>query len=433
MKMTKHQNLIAERALLQSLIIDISIFKKILDERIDRNDFYKEEYGIIFDALKGLFFSSKQSDTSALLIKINQFEKIKEVDGQELLSEIMGCEADSSNVLNYVLEIKKKSILRFIRKKTLVGSEKCQNFKGDMEKLEKLIHEIQMAFAKPAIELNQNELIPLSKGLKANLKRMEDSSRVGDIQGVPTGFKILDKILLGMQEGKHYVLGGRPAMGKTTLTVNFVINAAEHAKLPIAYFTISETANEITSRFISQKGSLENIKMKTREFSEDDLNKFAAAVKDLSELPIYIEDTGNLTVAKMRASCAKLKIEKGLALVVLDYYQLLNSTDSDPRKIARDLKDLAVELNCPVLVLSQLSRKLEDRKNKRPQIRDLRKCGGIEDFADGICFLYRDEYYHYDTTEEKGVGEIIIGKNRNGETGVVKLKFDGTIPNFVEF
>ena len=295
---------------------------------------------------------------------------------------------------------------------------------------------MEEAFFKLTLNSKKEGLRKINSVLKQNLKDLEDTSRKpGQLTGLSTGYPHLDSYLLGMQPGQLFVLAARPGMGKTAFALNIGVNAVEHSGLPIAIFSLEMMATELSSRLLSSKAKVDSKKLRSKNFIETDLRNIAKAVKELSELPIFINDEP-VTVFDIQSQCRKIKAEMGLGLVIVDYLQLMKPHNSNPNReqqiseISRGLKEMAKELECPVLTLSQLNRGVENRPgNKRPNVSDLRESGAIEQDADVVMMIYRDEVYNPDS-KDRGIGEIIIGKNRNGETGIVKLSWVGRYTSF---
>ena len=263
----------------------------------------------------------------------------------------------------------------------------------------------------------------LNDCLKLNLKELEDTSRrSGEVQGIPTGYGELDKLLLGMQPGQLIILAARPAMGKTALALNVAVNSVAQSGLPVAIFSLEMLANELSMRLLSSRAKVDSKRIRTKDFMDQDLRSIGRAVQELSTFPIFINDSGDSTILDIQSQCRKIKSESGLGTVVIDYLQLMSSHNKSlPREqqiseMSRGLKTTAKELQCPVIALSQLNRGVEARPNKRPNTADLRESGAIEQDADIVMFVYRDEYYNEDT-KEPGIAELIVGKNRAGETG----------------
>ena len=279
-------------------------------------------------------------------------------------------------------------------------------------------------------------IVPLKKFLLPALAEIADKDRkVGEVEGLSTGYEKLDRYFMGMRPGQFIVLAARPGMGKTSLSLNIATNVCRQTKFPVAIFSLEMLAEELTMRLISGSAKVDSKKIKAKNFTSNELKSLGTAVEELSNYSIFINDSSATTVLDIQSQCRKLRFEQGLSMVIIDYIQLLNATDKKiPREqqiaeMSRSLKLMAKDLQCPVIAMSQLNRAVESRPNKRPNNSDLRESGAIEQDADIVSFVYRDELYNPDT-KEPGVAEIIIGKNRNGETGITKLAWVGRYTSF---
>ena len=276
----------------------------------------------------------------------------------------------------------------------------------------------------------------LNSCLKINLKELEDTSRgAGELSGLSTSFPELDKYLLGMQSGQLIILAARPGMGKTSLALNIGTRACKATKLPIAIFSLEMLDSELSMRILSSEAKVDSKRLRTKNFLDTDLRNIGHAVQELSTLPMYINDNGGMTVPDILSNCRKIKAEAGLGLIIIDYLQLMKSHTNNPSReqqiseISRGLKSMAKELQCPVVALSQLNRSVESRPDKRPNTADLRESGAIEQDADIVLMVYRDDFYNKDS-KEPGIAEIIVAKNRAGETGTAKLAWVGAHTSF---
>ncbi len=299
------------------------------------------------------------------------------------------------------------------------------------------LQEVEGKFFQLTNEAKTGGMGKLNAFLKNNLLELEDTSRkAGEIQGLPTGYHRLDELLLGMQPGQLIILAARPAMGKTSLALNIASNACANTGLPVAVFSLEMLANELSMRLLTSRAKVDSKRVRKKEFLATDLRAIGNAVQELSSFPIYINDSGGTTILDIQSQCRKIKAEQGIGLIVIDYLQLMSPTDKRlPREqqiseMSRGLKAIAKELECPIIALSQLNRSVETRPNKRPNMSDLRESGAIEQDADIVMFVYRDEYYNPDTTKEPGVAEVIVGKNRAGETGTAKMAWVGAYTSF---
>ncbi|TDJ06874.1 MAG: replicative DNA helicase [Deltaproteobacteria bacterium] len=426
-------DLLAEKSLLGCLIIDSSAMDDLSDLKIDKKDFYHPQYGIIFESILDLNLAGQPVDYVTLTSRLTEKGKIEGIGGQKALLNIIEDQASSANVYTYGKIVKDKASLRKMIRTASRIVDKGMNFSG---KIEEFIQEIEESFFKLTLDARKGGMQRLNTVLKDNLKELENTSRKpGEIMGIPTGFPKLDQILLGMQPGQLIILASRPAMGKTSLALNMAINAVEQSGLPIAIFSLEMMAQELSFRLLSGRAKLDSKKLKTKNFTDTDLRSISRAVRELSEFPILINDDG-VNVLDIQSQCRKIKAEQGLGMVIIDYLQLMKSHTGNPSReqqiaeISRSLKEMAKELECPVFCLSQLNRAVENRPgNKRPNVSDLRESGAIEQDADVVMLIYRDEVYNPDT-KDKGIAEIIVGKNRSGEMGTVKLAWVGPYTSF---
>lgn len=426
-------DLLSEKSLLGCLIIDTSAVDELSDLKIDKADFYHPQYGIIYESILDLNLSNQPVDYVTLTSKLSEKGKLEAIGGKKALLNIVEDQASSANVYTYGKIVKDKASLRKMIKTAARVVEKGMNFSGQMEEF---VQEIEESFFKLTLDARKEGMQKLNTVLKDNLKELENTNRnAGEIMGIPTGYPKLDQKLLGMQPGQLIILAARPGMGKTSLALNMALNAVEQSGLPIAIFSLEMMAQELSFRLLSGRAKLDSKKLKTKDFNDTDLRSISRAVRDLSEFPIFINDDG-VNVLDIQSQCRKIKAEQGLGLVIIDYLQLMKSHTGNPSReqqiaeISRSLKEMAKELECPVFCLSQLNRGVENRPgNKRPNVSDLRESGAIEQDADVVMMIYRDEVYNPDT-KDPGVAEIIVGKNRSGVIGTVKLAWIGPYTSF---
>ncbi len=426
-------DLLAEKSLLGCLLIDSGSYDEINDLNLIKDDFYHPQYGVIFDTVRSLHINNEPIDMVTVCSKLNDMGKLDMIGGQSAILNMIEDQASSANVYHYAKNIKDKSLLREIVRTATRVIESGTNFKGN---LDDFINEVESGFFKLTSQTKNEGLKDLKNILKLNLKELENTQRnKGEISGLPTGFKEIDKRLLGLQPGQLIVLAARPAMGKTALALNLAINSAKHSGLPVAIFSLEMLAPELSMRILASEAAVDSMRLRTKNYLDSDLRNIATAVQSLSNLPLFINDAADITLIDIRSQCRKIKIEQGLGLVVIDYLQLMQSHSKNPSReqqiseISRGLKNLAKELECPVIALSQLNRAVEARTEKRPMVSDLRESGSIEQDADIVMLLYRDEVYNKET-KDKGIAEVIVGKNRAGETGTAKLAWIGSQTKF---
>ncbi len=426
-------DLLAEKSLIGCLIIDGSSFDDISDLKLSSEQFFHPQYGIIFDAIADLALSNQPIDYVTVCSKLTDLGKLEEVGGQSFILEIVEDQASAANIYHYGKTVKDKASLREIVRTAMRVAEMGMNYKG---KAEDYIQDVEASFFKLTNDAKTGGMQKLNHCLKQNLRTLEDTSRnPGELQGLTSGYKKLDELLLGMQAGQLIVLAARPAMGKTALALNMAQNAVRASGLPVAVFSLEMMAEELSMRLLSQSAKVDSKRIRAKNFLDTDLRSIGSAVQEMSSFPIFISDSASCNLLDIQSSCRKIKSEQGLGLIVIDYLQLMSSHTGNPSReqqiseISRGLKTMAKELSCPVIALSQLNRGVESRPNKRPNTADLRESGAIEQDADVVMFVYRDEYYNPDT-KEPGVAEIIVGKNRGGETGTAKLSWVGQYTSF---
>jgi replicative DNA helicase len=426
-------DILAEKSLLGSLIIDGNCFDEISNLKLAKEDFYHPQYGSIFEAISELVVDNQPVDYITVCSKLTEKGTLDSVGGQDEVLALAEGQVSSANVYHYGKTVKDKSSIRNIVKEAGRVVEMGMSYNGTTEDF---FQDVEGRFFNLTNDAKSSGLVNLKTCLKSNLKELEDSARnPGEIQGLSTGYDRLDELLLGLQAGQLIVLAARPAMGKTALALNIALNSCALSGLPVAIFSLEMLANELSMRLLSQKAKVDSKRIRMKNFLDTDLRSIGKAVGELSSLPIFISDSASVTVLDIMSQCRKIKSEQGLGLIVIDYLQLLKSHTNNPSReqqiseMSRTLKNMAKELKCPIIALSQLNRGVESRPNKRPNTADLRESGAIEQDADIVMFIYRDEYYNPDT-KEPGVAEVIVGKNRAGEAGTAKLAWVGPYTSF---
>lgn len=426
-------NLEAEQSVLCGMLLDREVIGVAM-EILKGDDFYYPSHKEIYEAILALYEQNQPVDLITLIEKLQERTTLEAVGGQQYIMEISTHIGTSANIRQHAKIIEQKSILRKLIKtssdimsKSFEGGEDIQNI---IENAEKGLFDIIQ-------NRKVEEFSPIKDVLVNTFDRIEDVfHNKGKITGVPSGFIDLDRKTTGFQPSDLILVAARPSMGKTAFSINVCQHAAIHAKIPVAIFSLEMSKEQLVNRMLSAEAMVDSQKLRTGDLEEEDWNKIARAIGPLSEAPIYIDDTPGISVSELRAKCRKLKIEKGLGLIMIDYLQLMTgsgkteSRQQEISEISRSLKGIAREVQCPVIALSQLSRAVEQRADHRPMLSDLRESGAIEQDADVVMFLYRDEYYHPDT-EKKNQGEVIIAKQRNGPIGTVDLVWLGQYTKFV--
>ncbi len=431
----------AEQSVLGGLLLDNSAWDKIGD-LVTETDFYRHDHRLIYRHISKLIENSKPADAITVAESLETGGELQNVGGLAYLGTLAQNTPSAANIRRYAEIVRERAVLR---KLVEVGngiaesafSPRGRNAKDLLDEAEAKVFEIAEAGAR-----GQQGFIGIQPLLTKVVERIDDlfqSDNPSDITGIPTGFGDLDQKTSGLQPGDLIIVAGRPSMGKTAFSLNIAENVAIDYGAPVAVFSMEMAGTQLVMRMMGSVGRLDQHKVRTGRLQDDDWQKLTYAVGKLNDAPIHIDETAALTALEVRARARRLHRQYGkLGLIVIDYLQLMSASShgenraTEISEISRSLKALAKELNVPVVALSQLNRSLEQRPNKRPVMSDLRESGAIEQDADLILFIYRDEVYNPDTAD-KGVAEIIIGKQRNGPIGSVKLTFLGEYTRFESF
>lgn len=424
----------AEQAVLGSMLTDQDAVVDAI-EALKEEDFYREDNRYIYEAMLNLYNKAEPIDIITVKDELVSLNKLEVIGGIEYLASLPEKVPLSSNASKYIQIVEEKSTLRKLIKTAndLIELGYSQNEEVDaiMDDAEKKIFDIVQG-------KNQKGYTALKDVLAETFSNIETLyNQKKPITGIPTGFADLDYKTAGLHKSDLVLVAARPAMGKSAFALNIATNAAINAKVPVVIFNLEMSKTQLVNRMLCSEAMVDSNKIRTGKIDEEDWVKLATAVGPLSEAPIYIDDTPGITVAEIRAKCRKLKIEKNIGLVVIDYLQLIQgsgkknaSREQEISEISRSLKILAKELDIPVIALSQLSRAAEQRTDHRPMLSDLRESGAIEQDADIVMFLYRDDYYNPDS-DKKNIAEVILAKHRNGSTGTVELLWLGNYTKFV--
>ncbi|WP_313755883.1 replicative DNA helicase [Tissierella sp.] len=423
----------AEQSVLGAMILDKEAINTAI-EIIRPDDFYKEANKEIFEAILILFNKNEPVDLITLSEELKRRGTLENTGGVTYLANLSSGVATTANVKYYCKIVEEKSILRRLIKScddVIVKSyENSDEVNAIIENAEKAIFDITQG-------RHREGFSPLNEVLLSSFSQIEErAANQGTLTGLTTGFIDLDNKLSGLQKSDLILLAARPSMGKTAISVNIVTNAALKANAKVAVFSLEMSKEQLVQRMISATAHVDLQKIISGRLSEEEWIQVINAMGPLSQAEIFIDDTAGISLMEMKAKCRRLKIEKGLDLVMIDYLQLMQldgrqeSRQQEISAISRGLKALAKEMECPVIALSQLSRAPELRTDHRPILSDLRESGAIEQDADVVLFLYRDEYYHEDS-EKKNIGEVIIAKHRNGPTGSLELVFKKEFTKFV--
>lgn len=421
------QNIEAEAAVLGAVLVNKEAMDKVTDIINDR-DFYRHDNQVIFRAMLRLYEKRSPIDLVTLTNELEGLKQLDEVGGAAYLAKLVNEVPTALHVARYAEIVKQKAILRRIlsagQKISELGYEEDREVDVLMDEAEKALFDVSHT-------QSRDNFMPISDILASSFDRIDELHREkGMLRGVTTGFKDLDNKLSGLQNSDLIIIAARPSMGKTTFALNIALNAAVKGKVPVGFFSLEQSKEQVVDRLICAQAMVDGWKLRTGNLREEDFPAIGNAMGTLAEAPIFIDDTPMLSTIDIRTRSRRLKADHNLGLIVVDYLQLVDggsSGYSDNRvqqvsEISRSLKAIARELNVPLIALSQLSRAVESRDKKIPQLSDLRDSGSIEQDADVVAFLYREDYYDRDT-ERKGITDVLIRKHRNGPIGEVELHF----------
>ena len=426
-------NLQAEESLLGAMLLSKEAVS-IASETLTADNFYKPAHAHIFDAISSLAAIGEPADPVTVAEELSRAGLLEAAGGPATLVTLQASTPAVSNAARYARIIEEHALLRRL---IGVAGEIAEMSYGLPDDVTKTVDQAESMVFEVAQRRNTDSLMSLSDLLGANLDHLEDVvGRGQSITGMPTGFLDLDELLSGLQPNALYVVGARPSMGKTALALGMASNAAIESHRPVLLFSLEMGQLELTQRLLCAEARVDSRKVRTGQLSESDWGKIAHATGRLAEAPIWIDDNPNVTVMEIRSKARRLRSRLGdLGLIVVDYLQLMTGRSNaenrqvEVSEISRGLKILARELEVPVLALSQLSRQVEQRAGNKPVLSDLRESGAIEQDADLVMFIYRDEVYNRDS-QDKGTAEIIVGKQRNGPIGECKMAF---APNYTRF
>jgi replicative DNA helicase len=421
------QSIEAEESLLSAILVDNNTLLDVV-EILSAPDFYRSAHQKIFAAIMDLFDRGEPVDLVTLANNLKEKGHLDAVGGASYLARLVDAVPVAVNAQHYAKIVADKASLRRLIEKANAISKRCFENRGDVDDI--------IDFAETSIfEISERKthqgFYPLSRLIIDNIETLEEiQGNKSLVTGVPMGFGQLDNLTSGLQNSDLIILAARPSMGKTALALNIARNAAVNANIPVAFFSLEMSKEQLSLRMLCAEARLDSARMRGGFFNMDDWRRLTDAAGILSESPIYIDDSPSLSAMDIRAKARRLKMDKNIGLVVIDYLQLMQARsglerrDLEISEMSRSLKALAKELQIPVLALSQLNRMLEQRTDKRPKLSDLRESGALEQDADVVAFIYRDEVYNQDENNPlKGTAEIILAKQRNGPTGKVHLTF----------
>lgn len=426
----------AEQSVIGAMLMDRDVIGEIAD-LICKDDFYNAQYGILYEAMIELYNEGRPVDMVTLSERIRMKEVPEEICSTAFIGGIIQAVPTSANAKHYADIVKDKSILRSLirlsentAKDCYVGNDKVEHILEDTE---------QKIFKLVQTKNGSSDFVPINKIVIDVISEIEAAARnKGKVTGLPTGFTDLDNMLTGMHGGELILVAARPAMGKTAFVLNIAHDLAVMHNVPVAMFSLEMSKEQLVSRMIAIDAMVDSKSMKLGNLTDDDWDKVIESTEAIGRSPLYIDDNSNITISELRSKCRKLKQNHNIGIIILDYLQLMSSTRAVESRqqfiaeVSRAMKNIARELNIPVIALSQLSRAVDSRPDHKPVLSDLRESGSIEQDADVVMFIYRDEYYNPETTTKPQTAEIIIAKQRAGETGSVDLRWIGKYTKFAD-
>ncbi|PIU00583.1 MAG: replicative DNA helicase [Bdellovibrionales bacterium CG10_big_fil_rev_8_21_14_0_10_45_34] len=422
---TPPHNLEAEQSVIGGLMLDPNAWDQVVDI-LSEADFYKSAHRTIFSTIQDLQNKGQPVDILTVSSMLNDRDQLGAIGSAGYLAEIIDSTPSAVNIKTYAELIREKSLLRRV---ISTGSEIIEEaYGGDYGSVDEYVDRVEAKIFQILDKRKTAGLVPASEIVRASLEKIEElHQRKASITGIATGFDDLDKMTSGFQPGELIIIAARPSMGKTALGLTIVNNIALKSKKKVAFFSLEMAREQIMVRILASAAKIEMGDLRVGRVPDSSWSSLISAASEISESDLYIDDTSAISPFEIRAKCRRLAAQKGLDLIVIDYLQIMDlkqrveSRERAVSEISRTLKAISKELKVPVVALAQLNRGVEGRSDRRPMLSDLRESGSIEQDADVIMMIYRDEYYEKDQSETKGVAEIIINKQRNGPTGTVKL------------
>jgi len=426
------QNLDAEQAVLGSLMVDRELMP-VVSEILQRSDFYAPHHATLYEVLANLYERGEPIDKVSVAEELRRRKLLDDIGGGEFLSQLLNSVPTTASAEYYAKLVADKAVLRALitagARITGMGFEPSEEVEETLDRCEQMIFEIGRR--------HTGGFTLVKELLKPTFEQIDKLyHQQGNVTGVPSGFKRLDQITTGFQPGELIIIAARPSMGKTALCLNIAMHAAKEAGKTVAVFSLEMSNEQIVQRLLSGEAKIDAHRLRSGNIRDEEWKAITAAMGTLAEVPIYIDDSAALRVSEVRSRARRLRSKSGLDMIAIDYLQLLNPSNPKANRVevvdefCRGLKTLAKELKIPVLALAQLNRSPESRNDKRPMLSDLRESGGIEQEADVVAFIYRDEYYNPPTPENENLAEINIAKQRNGPTGTLMLRFDKKFTTF---
>ena len=422
----------AEQAVIGSMIMDREAIV-VASEIVMGEDFYNRQYGILFETMVELNDKGYPVDLVTLQDKLKEKDVPPEVSSLEFVRDLLGMVTTSANIKYYANIVAEKSTLRRLIRLNEEIANTCYTGK---ESLENILEDTEKRVFQLVLKRNTEDFTPIRQVVMNAMDRIEAASRQkGTVTGIATGFLDLDYRTAGLQPSDLILIAARPSMGKTAFVLNIAQHIAFKLDLTVAIFSLEMSKEQLVNRLFSLQSSVDAQKLRTGQLDDEEWEKLIESAGVIGRSNLFIDDTPGISIAELRTKCRKLKLEHNLSIIIIDYLQLMSGSGKSASRqqeisdISRALKGLARELHVPVVALSQLSRAVEQRPDHRPMMSDLRESGAIEQDADVVMFIYRDDYYNHDT-EKKDIAEIIIGKQRNGPIGTVELAW---LPKYTRF
>ncbi len=418
------QNIDAEISVLGALLLDKDAIIKISDI-LTPEDFYKDAHGLIYRASINLFEHREPIDVITLTNKLEELKLLDKIGGGSYIATLASSVPSAANIVHYAKIVSEKAILR----RLIQASNEINTIAlNEEEEIPVVLDKAEQAIFQVSQKHLKGNFVQIKEVLIGSFERLDELSKNKDsVRGVPSGFKDLDSLLAGLQPSDLVIVAGRPSMGKSSFALNIAQHAAIREGIPAAVFSLEMSKEQLVDRVLCSEANIDFWKLRNASLSDHDFAKIGETMAKISEAPLYFDDSAGINVLEMRTKARRLQAEHGLGLIVIDYMQLIQGNSKNSRveevsDISRSLKGLARELNVPVIALSQLSRAVENRPSKIPQLSDLRESGSIEQDADVVMFIYREDYYESDT-ENKNIASILVRKHRNGPIGQIDLFF----------
>jgi replicative DNA helicase len=433
-------NLEAEQSVLGAILLsDRALYALVIEEGLRPDDFYREHHGTIYDAMLALYNESEPVDVLTVIDRLKQTGKLEQVGGRASVDELTGLVPVAGHARRYAQIVRENALLRRLLK---ASYEIQESVLGTGAPARELVEQAEKSMLEVARDDRQQDFRTIEEVLHDELDKLHKLSREGtSLTGTPSGFKDLDEITGGFQKGNLIIIAARPAMGKSALVCNIAENAAVKHNRPVALFSLEMAEAELAQRFVASQASIKGDELRKGRVAEKRWPKILEASNRLASAPLWVDDSSDVGLLEVRAKSRRLhsQCEGGLSLIIIDYLQLMRTESRyDSRvtavgELSRGLKILARELEVPVIALSQLSRAVEQRPDKKPQLSDLRESGNLEQDSDLVMFIYREDYYEPEESQRPGEADLIIAKHRNGAVGKVTLTFHKEYPRFMNY